>query len=484
MDALLHSNRAPDPHEATIILAMMNTERDSINTLDTRIRQLGQDAQMARQRIQKLTAQLEAETRGVRLQEDVILELRSTRNALGQSIERKQAIMSSRRRIPGEIWRKIFLLLWGSEFQHRNKAKRPSSGTLQVGAVCQEWRDLAQTTTRLWSILDYTFSQKKRVKSRRDDKLDHYLGHIGTATPYIILRKAHSLLLPDVLCQASTATNLTILLKHRDIQFEPQLTFPLSTPVFSQLCTLSISSHPHYLRIASDFLHPFPSLDCLHLIDMEIHWVQPIIPHVNLKTLSINGTWEEVHPWANVAIDIALVAEWFPNLTVLRLDCDWQISAQQIVLHHVKVLSIRSSAITNVHRVILGVLFPNLKNMSNMGKNMKGLAPIVQAWGEKVETLGLSGIEPCDGCSQHLSEILGDSGNLPRLSELAILKMARTGIIDLALIADAVVMRNNLATNTPVKLNRIETIALPIIYHSDPDLERLQQHVAVRWQED
>ena len=484
MGALLHSNRAPEPHEATFILAMMNTERDSINTLDTRIHQLEQDAQMAQQRIQKLTAQLEAENRGIRLQEDVISELRSAINALGQSIERKQAIMSSRRRIPGEIWREIFLLLWGSEFQQRVKFKRLFPVALQVGAVCREWRDLAQTTTRLWSILDYTFSPKERVRSRRNDKLDHYLDHIGTAAPYIILRKAHSLLLPDVLCHVTTATDLTILLEHRDLQFEPQLTFPLSTPVFSHLRTLSISSRPYIIQIVSDFLHPFPSLDCLRLINVEIHWLQPTVPHTNLKTLSIRGTWEGGHPWANVAIDIALVAGWFPNLTVLRLECDWQISAQQIVLHHVKVLSIRSSAITNVHRVTLGVMFPNLNKLSNMGKNMRGLAPIVQAWGEKVETLVLSGIEPCDGCSQHLSEMLGDSGNLPRLSELAILKMARTGIIDLALVADAVVMRNDLAANTPVKLNRIETITLSIIYHSDPDLERLKQHVAVRWQED
>ena len=348
MDALLHSNRAPEPHEATTILAMMNTERDSINTLDTRIRQLRQNAEMARQRIQKLTARLEAETRSVRLQEDAILELRSTRNALGQSIERKQAIMSSRRRIQGDVWRKIFLLLWGSEFQQRIKFKRPFSVALQVGAVCREWRTLAQTTTRLWSILDYTFSPNKRVSSQRDDKLDHYLGRIGTATPYIILRKAPSLLLPDVLCQATTATELVIMLNNPDLLFEPPLTFPRPTPVFSHLHTLTISSHQDIFQIMSDFLHPFPSLDSLRLIDMEIHWLEPTVPHINLKTLYIGGKWEGGHPWANVAIDIALVAKWFSNLTSLTLDCDWQISAPQVVLHHVEFLCIRSSAITNV----------------------------------------------------------------------------------------------------------------------------------------
>jgi len=257
MDALLHSNRLPEPHEATFISAMMNTERDSINILDTRIHQLELDAELARQRIQRLTVQLEAETRGLRLHEDAILELQSTRNALGQSIERKQAIMSSRRRVPGEIWRKIFLLLWGSEFQQKNKTKRPFSVALQVGAVCQDWRDIAQTTTRLWSILDYTFSPKERVKSRRDNKLDHYLGRIGTATPYIVLRKACSLHLPDVLYQVTTATEFTIMLKHPDLQAEPRLTFPLSTPVFSHLRTLSISSHQYIIQIVSDFLHPF-----------------------------------------------------------------------------------------------------------------------------------------------------------------------------------------------------------------------------------
>ena len=124
MDALLHSNRAPEPHEAKIISSMMDTERESINTLDMRIHQLEQDAEMARKRIQRLTTQLEAETRGLRFHEDAIAELQTTRNVLGQSIERKQAIMSSRRRIPGEIWRKIFLLLWENKLQPLSWYKR------------------------------------------------------------------------------------------------------------------------------------------------------------------------------------------------------------------------------------------------------------------------------------------------------------------------------------------------------------------------
>jgi hypothetical protein len=476
MDALLNSNRVPEPQEATVISAMMNTERDSINTLDTRIHQLELDAELARQRIQRLTAQLEAETRIIRLHEDAILELQSTRNALGQSIERKQAIMSSRRRIPGEIWRKIFLLLWGSEFQQGNESKRPLSVALQVGAVCREWRDLAQTTTTLWSILDYTFSPEERVKSRRDKELDHYLDRIGTATPHIILRKACSFRLPDVLCHVTTATELTIMLDHPDLQSEPLLTFPLSTPVFSHLCTLAISSHQYIIQTGLGFLHLFPSLDFLFLTDVEIHRSQPIVPHINLKTLSLLSD--------DVAIDIAIVAEWFPNLTHLRLDCDWQISMPQVVLHHVESLGICSSVITNVHELTLGVSFPNLYEIENVGKSIKGLAPIVQAWGERVEILVLGGIEPYDDSSQPLSEILGDSGKLPRLSEL---EFIHTIDIDLALVADAVMKRNDLATNDQAsngqaELNRIESITLPIACNSDPNLKRLQEHVAVHWE--
>jgi len=484
MDALLHSNREPEQHESTVLLAMMNTERDSINTLDTRIHQLELDAELARQRIQRLTAQLEAETRGLRLHEDAILELQSTRNALGQSVERKQAIMSSRRRISGEIWRMIFLLLWESEFQQRNKPKRPFSVALQVGAVCRQWRDLAQTTTRLWSVLDYTFSPVVRVKSRRDNKLDHYLDRIGTATPYIVLRKACSLRLPDVLYQVATATELTIMLRHPDLQSEPRLTFPRSTPVFSHLRTLLIHSHQYIIQIVSDFLHPFPSLDTLHLLNMEIHWLQPTVPHINLKTLLIGGTREGLHPWTNVAIDVAIVAEWFPNLTALILDCDWQTSKPQVIFHHVESLCTRSSAITNVYERTFGVSFPNLIEIRNISNNIKGLVPIVQAWGENVEALFLSGIEPYDGSSQDFSEILGDIGKLPQLSKLYFLNTTQ---IDLALVADAVVRRNDLVANGQAtigqaELNCIETITLPIICNSDPNLERLQQHVDVHWQ--
>ena len=483
MDALLHSNRAPAPHEATILSSMMNTERDSLNSLDTRIHQLEQDAEMARQRIQKLTSQLNAETRGLRFYEDAIAELQTTRNVLGQSVERKQAIMSSRRRVPREIWQKIFLLLWGSEFQQRGKVKRPFSVALQVGAVCREWREIAQTTRRLWSILDYTFSMRERVQYQRERKLYHYLDHIGTATPYIILRNARSLLLPSALCQATTATGMVILLEHPDPRYPSQLTFPLSTPVFSNLCKLSIRSLKYINLIMSDSLRPFPSLDSLCLRDTGIHWLRPIIPHINLKSLDIGGTSEGRQPLENVTIDITMVAEWFPNLIDLTLDCllqcEWQISMPQIVFHHVKNLCIRSSAITDVHGLTLSVSFPNLNKIRNRGENMNGLVPIVQAWGESVETLVLSGLEPYDASSQHLSEILGDRGKLPRLSKLGFLKITQTRAIDLALVADAIRSHNDSAANSQAELNGIQAITLPIIYNSDPNLNRLP--VAVQW---
>ena len=481
MDTLLHSNRVPEPHEATNLSSMMDTERDSINTLDTKIHQLEQDAEMARQRIQKLTTQLEAETRGLRLHEDAIAELRTTRNALEQSVERKQAIISSRRRIPGEIWREIFLLLWGSEFQRRSTLECPFSVALQVGAVCREWRDLAQTTTRLWSILDYTFSLKERVRER---KLYHYLDHIGAATPYIILRKARSLLLPSALFQATTAAELAILLEHPDLQYGSRLTFPLSTPVFSNLRKLSIHSRQYIIQILSCSLRPFPSLDNLHLTNTEIYWLRPIIPHINLKSLYIGGTWEGRHPWANVIVDIAMVAEWFSNLTNLTLDCDWQCDWQiyrpQVVLHHVKSLCIRSSAITWVTGLISHVSFPNLNKITNSGKNMNGLVPMIQAWGEGVETLVLSGLEPYDASGQHLSEILGDRSKLPRLSKLVFLNMTQIRAIDLAIVADAVIRRNDSVANGQAELDGIKTITLPIIYSSDPNLNRFP--VAVQWE--
>ena len=423
MDALLHSNRVPEPHEVKIISSMINTEKESFNSLDTRIHQLEQDAEMARQRIQKLTTDLDAETRGLRLHEDAIAELQTTRNVLGQSIERKQAIMSSRRRIPGEIWRKIFLLLWGNEFsESHNGIRHIFPVALQIGAVCREWRHIAQTTKTLWSILDYTISPKGRVKSRRVKKLYHYLDHVSSADPYIILRNASSLLLPFAICKATTATDLVILMQHPDLLHRPPLTFPLSTPVFSQLSYLHICSFHHDIQIMSDSLRPFPSLVNLHLTNTGIHLLQPIIPHVNLKNLFIRGIWNVPHPWQSVTIDIAIIAEWFSNLTVLMLECDWQfiqqISTPQVVFRHVKRLYIRSSAISNVHGLTIRVSFPSLDVIANLGKNMNGLAPIVQAWGERVVGLVLSGLEPYDGFSQHLSEILGDSSKLPRLSFL------------------------------------------------------------------
>jgi len=481
MDALFHSNRMPEPHEATIISAMMNAERDSIHTLDTRIHKLEQDAEMTRQHIQQLTAQLEAENRGLRLHEDMIMELQNARSASQQSIERKQAIMSSSRRIPREVWRMIFLLLWESEFMQRKKSRRPVAVALQVGAVCREWRNLAQTTTKLWSILDYTFSSREAIKSHRDDKLYHYLDRIGAATPYITLRRARFLLLPAALCQVTTATELTIRLNHVDIQVGLRLTFPLSTPSFSHLCTLFISSDGHVLRVMSDFLRPFPFLKHLCLTDIEIHWLEHTVPHINLKTLTIKGTmWP--HPLANVTIDIAVIAKWFPNLVHLTLECDLRISMPHVVLHHVRKLCIRSGAVTSIHDLTSRVSFPNLNEITNRSKSIEHFIPMVRAWGRRAEKLELVVVDPNDGSDRYLSEMLDDKDMLPRLSTLAFLNTPSSGVTDLAPVVAAVVRRNDLAANGPGQLKRIETVILPITYNSDPNLERLKQHVAVEWQ--
>ena len=483
MDALLHSNRVPEPHEAKIISSMINTERESINALDTGIHQLEQDADMARQRIQKLTTQLEVETRGLRFYEDAIAELQTTRNVLRQSIERKQAIVSSRRRTPGEIWRTIFLLLWENAVQELSWDEPIFPVALRVGAVCQEWRDLAQTTTRLWSILDYTFSPDKRVESRRENEMDHYLVHIGAVTPDIILRKASALRLPSVLCKVTNAASLVVLLEHQDLINRPQLTFPPSTPIFSQLDNIHIYSLQHIIQIKSDFLRPFPSLVNLRLTNAGIHWLQPIIPHLGLKFLSIGGPSEGSHFWKHVTNNIAVIAECFSNLTVLILDGDWQIvqqtSTAQVILRHVKRLSMRSSAITDVHGLTSRVSLPSLNMITNHGKNMNGLAPIVEAWGERVETLELAWLGPYDGLSQHLSEILGDSGKLPQLSKLAFSNITQIRAIDLSLVVDAVIRHNDSVSNDQDELNCIKTVILPSFYNSDPNLNRWR--VAVEW---
>ena len=134
-------------------------------------------------------------------------------------------------------------------------------------------------------------------------------------------------------------------------------------------------------------------------------------------------------------------------------------------------LSIRSSAISNVHELTFRVSFPSLNAIENVGKNMNDLAPIVQAWGEKVVVLVLSGVEPYDGFSQHLSEILGDSGKLPRLSMLVFRNITQSRAIDLAPVVDAVLMRNDsAAANGQEKRNRIKTVTLPDFYNSDPNL--------------
>jgi len=488
MDALLHSNRVPELHEAAIISAMMDAERDSINTFDKRIHKLEQDAEISRQRVQRLAAELEAETRGLWLHEDMIMELHNTRDALQQSIERKQAVMSSRRRTPVDVWQMIFLLLWESEFQKRNEPRPPVAVGLQVGAVCREWRNIAQMTTKLWSILDYTFSSEEWVGSRRDYKLNHYLNHIGTATPYITLRRAPGFLLPAALCLVTTAKELTVIMNYADVPLGLSLTFPRSTAIFSHLSTLSISSDGNVLQVMSDFLFPFPHLKSLCLMNMEIHWVPDTVPHISLKTLYIGGKFKTFHPWRNVTIDIATVAELFPNLTLLTLDCNLRVSAPQVILHHVQGLFIRSNAINsiNIHELTSRVSFPNLGSITNKSRSINGLLPIILAWGKRVEELGLSGLRHYDATARQFSEMPHAWGVLPRLTTLLFRNSIRNGMgmpdIDLALLADIIARRNSLTTNASGHPKRIETVRLPITHKSHRDLALLERHVAVEWE--
>ena len=111
---------------------------------------------------------------------------------------------------------------------------------------------------------------------------------------------------------------------------------------------------------------------------------------------------------------------------------------------------------------------------------MNGLAPIVQAWGEGVKILVLSGLEPYDGFDQHLSGILDDSGKLPRLSVLIFRKITQTRAIDLALVVDAVIRYNDSTPNDQDELNHIKMVVLPSFYKSDPNLNRWR--VAVKWE--
>lgn len=214
---------------------------------------------------------------------------------------------------------------------------------------------------------------------------------------------------------------------------------------------------------------------------MEVHRLQNTIPHTNLLTLSVGGTWEASHPWVNATTDISLVAEWFPNLTRLKIDCDLRIPAQQVVLHRVESLYIRSSAITDIHGLTSCVSFPSLTVFTDWGKNIKGLVSLIQAWGERVKILGLSGAAPYHGSNRHLNEILGHNSTLPRLSKLVFLDKIQTGMIDLALVTQVLVRRKELAANDPGRLKPIQIITLPTTYKSDSNLERLKHHVTVQW---
>lgn len=234
----------------------------------------------------------------------------------------------------------------------------------------------------------------------------------------------------------------------------------------------------------SDSLHSFPSLNDLHLTNMKIHRLEQTVPHINLKTLSIGGIWEVSHPWADATTDTTMIAEWFPNLTHLILDCDLRISTRPrvIVLHRVQSLSIRSSAITEIRELTSRIQFPKLVMITNISKNIKGLVPIAQEWGKRVETLELSGIIPYYGSNQHLYKILGNHGTLPRLSRLVFPSTIQMGMIDLALVTNVLVRRIDLAASDPGQFDPVKTVTLPTTYKSDPNLEHLKRHVAVQWQ--
>ncbi|KAF9030448.1 hypothetical protein BDZ89DRAFT_668145 [Hymenopellis radicata] len=84
--------------------------------------------------------------------------LEQERDALKNIKQNYENIISTRRRIPPEIWSVIFLYAHSLESDH--KFDWPSRTIWQLSQVCQTWRDLALSLHSCWSSIVLRFSSE------------------------------------------------------------------------------------------------------------------------------------------------------------------------------------------------------------------------------------------------------------------------------------------------------------------------------------
>ena len=160
-NSVLNTNYAPTDDEAIQIRAFCEKPQQKVWEIDREIQQL-------RERLNDLLHE---------------------RGALVEMLEHHKALVSPVRRLSPEMLQQIFFCCLPVD---RNPAVHPSEAPLLLGRICRLWREIANSTPRLWSAIHIVIPSKENASlaSARYDALRTWLGRSG-ATPLHISLRAH-----------------------------------------------------------------------------------------------------------------------------------------------------------------------------------------------------------------------------------------------------------------------------------------------------
>ncbi|KAJ7603901.1 hypothetical protein FB45DRAFT_851608, partial [Roridomyces roridus] len=116
---LLKSNEAPPDTEIPLIRAFLSQQQSRLDALDSQI--AGSPS--------------------------ADIELLTQRHAIADRIQAHAAVLSSLRRVPAELWSKIFLVVPSTRRAGNTSRSIPP---WRLGHICNFWRDVAVSNPFLW----------------------------------------------------------------------------------------------------------------------------------------------------------------------------------------------------------------------------------------------------------------------------------------------------------------------------------------------
>jgi hypothetical protein len=310
-----------------------------------------QAAERAKKELERVTEEVEPVVR--RLEELKAIQkfaahsfsiLSKSRDDLNAAIARQKRILHPIRQLPDELLAQIFRTFWRSlEDDYLNKDTwRGSLRCLVLGAVCQRWRMVAQSTRQIWKDIPLSLQRPFSgvisthfARLAQGQNLEIMITDVerDIKNPSEAL---HSLLRSLKPLSVSIASLLLRFSSHYDLHVLEKWSFPAHS-VGVLFITTVIPSYPGIVPAA--FLRHFRNVSTLHLCDTTL---ASDITLTSVKVLHINSESDTLSPRA-----LGRLCRQFPSLEMFCInpsieESDWSSLEQSLAVRtSVKELQIR-----------------------------------------------------------------------------------------------------------------------------------------------